>query len=53
MIFENLEYYEEIDSTQSEIWRRIEKNTIKNGTVICADVQTKGMRNTWEKVVYK
>jgi len=35
-------YYEEIDSTQEEIWRRIQKGTIKNGTLILADIQTKG-----------
>lgn len=35
-------YYKEIDSTQLEIWRRIEKNTIQNGTLIMTDIQTKG-----------
>ena len=35
-------YYPEIDSTQLEVWRRIEKGTIKNGTLIIADIQTKG-----------
>ena len=36
-------YYETIDSTQKEIWRRIENNTIKNGTIVIADIQTDGM----------
>lgn len=35
-------YYETIDSTQSEIWRRINKNNIENGTLIFADIQTCG-----------
>lgn len=38
----NYIYYKTIDSTQLEIWRRVEKNDIKNGTVIRADIQTKG-----------
>lgn len=38
----NFIHYKEIDSTQLEIWRRIENNTIKNGTVIQADLQTDG-----------
>lgn len=38
----NSKYYKEIDSTQSEIWRRYEKNEIPNGTLIMADYQTKG-----------
>ena len=35
-------YYEEIDSTQNEIWRLIESKTIKNKTLIMADIQTNG-----------
>lgn len=35
-------YYPEIDSTQNEIWRRIEKNTIENGLVVMAGRQTEG-----------
>lgn len=35
-------YYESIDSTQSEIWRRIDKNNIEDGTLIFADIQTCG-----------
>lgn len=38
-------YYKQIDSTQLEIYRRIEK--IENGTVIIADIQTNGKRDTW------
>jgi len=37
----NAIYYQEIDSTQSEIWRRYEKG-IPNGTLIMADYQTNG-----------
>ena len=36
------EHYEEIDSTQIEIHRRIEKCKIQNGTIIMADRQTNG-----------
>lgn len=35
-------FYPEIDSTQSEIWRRIENHTITNGSVVIADIQTQG-----------
>ena len=35
-------YYKEIDSTQDEIWRKIENKTINNGTLIIADIQTNG-----------
>lgn len=38
----NFIHYKKIDSTQLEIWRRIKKNNIKNGTVISADIQTNG-----------
>lgn len=48
----NIIYYEEIDSTQLEVWRQVEKNTILNGTIILADKQTTGKRNTWKKMVY-
>ncbi len=48
----NIICYKEIDSTQLEIWRRLEKNTIKNGTIILADIQTRGKRNTWKKMAY-
>ena len=36
------EKYEEIDSTQTEIHRRIEKCKIQNGTIIMANRQTNG-----------
>lgn len=39
----NIYHYEKIDSTQKEIWRRIEKKQIKNGTIILADIQTGGI----------
>lgn len=48
----NFIYYEEIDSTQLDIWRRLEKNNIENGTVIMADIQNNGRRNAWKKMAY-
>lgn len=39
----NIYHYEKIDSTQKEIWRKIEKKQIKNGTIILADIQTGGI----------
>lgn len=48
----NVIHYQEIDSTQLEVWRQVEKNALVNGTIILADKQTKGKRNTWKKVVY-
>lgn len=50
---QNVSYHKTIDSTQLEVWRRIEKNSIKNGTIILADIQTNGKRNTWKKMVYR
>lgn len=35
-------FYHKIDSTQLEIWRRIEENKIENKIVIIADIQTNG-----------
>lgn len=35
-------YYEEIDSTQDEIWRLIDNKKIVNGQLIAANIQTKG-----------
>lgn len=46
-------YYKEIDSTQLEIWRRIENKQIKNGTVIMAEIQTKGKRYTRKGLAYR
>ena len=39
---QNFKYYEKIDSTQSEVWRLIKNNVIQNGTLVMADIQTKG-----------
>ena len=39
----NMFYYKTIDSTQKEVFRRIEENNIKNGTVIYSDLQTSGV----------
>lgn len=35
-------YYKRIDSTQNEIWRKVKNKTIKNGTLVIADIQTNG-----------
>mgnify|MGYP004659822575 FL=1 len=35
-------FYHKIDSTQLEIWRRIEANKIENKIVVIADIQTNG-----------
>lgn len=48
----NIIYYKEIDSTQLEIWRRVEKDAIENGTIILADIQTNGKRNPWKKMAH-
>lgn len=39
----NYIFYKQIDSTQKEIWRRINQENIINGTVIRADSQTAGI----------
>lgn len=36
-------YYDEIDSTQKEAWRQVEKESIDNGTIIIASSQTAGI----------
>lgn len=36
-------HYKKIDSTQKEIWRRVKNGTIKNKTMIFADIQTAGI----------
>ncbi len=36
-------YYNTIDSTQKEIWRRIYEENIENGTLIFSDYQTSGI----------
>lgn len=35
--------FKQIDSTQKEIWRRVNQGNIENGTVIRADIQTDGI----------
>ena len=49
----NIEYYENIDSTQLEVWRRINKKQIENGTVIISEIQTNGKRYTWKNMAYR
>ena len=39
----NIFYYKTIDSTQKEIWRRVDDDKIENGTLIFADIQTGGI----------
>ena len=46
-------YYATIDSTQLEVWRRVNKHQIKNGTLVVADIQTNGKRNTWKSMAYR
>lgn len=36
-------YYDKIDSTQKEVWRKLQNNEIDNGTLIIADIQTDGI----------
>lgn len=40
IIAKNVVFYEKIDSTQKEIWRRLDSGNIKNGTLIYANIQT-------------
>lgn len=40
---EKTTHYKSIDSTQKEIWRKIQNKTIENGEVIIADIQTEGI----------
>lgn len=35
-------FYEEIDSTQDEIWRLVDNKKIVNGQLVAANIQTKG-----------
>ena len=39
----NIFYYKTIDSTQKEIWRRVDDDKIESGTLIFADIQTGGI----------
>lgn len=39
----NVIHYKTIDSTQKEIWRRVKNKTIKDKTMIIADIQTAGI----------
>ena len=39
----NIIFYKEIDSTQREVWRLIEKKSAPSGTVVIADIQTKAV----------
>ncbi|MBR2744055.1 MAG: biotin--[Clostridia bacterium] len=38
-----LDFFDELDSTQSEVWRLIKNNTIKNGEMVVANIQTAGV----------
>ena len=50
---QSVTFYESIDSTQNEIWRRLENKAIKNGELIVSQIQTNGIRNTWKKMVHR
>ena len=53
LLGKNIDFFDEIDSTQLEILRRIKKNKIKNGEIVVANIQTKGIRYTRKKMVYR
>lgn len=38
----NMLFYDEIDSTQSEVWRLYENQETPSGTLVLADIQTQG-----------
>lgn len=38
----NVIFYKETDSTQKRIWELVEKDSIENGTLVCAELQTEG-----------
>ena len=38
-----ISFYEKIDSTQKEIWRKIKSESIKTGELIIAEIQTNGI----------
>lgn len=42
ILAQNMMYYLQIDSTQDEIWRLVKNKTIKNGTLVLAEIQTAG-----------
>lgn len=46
-------FYEIIDSTQKEICRRVQKQDIKNGQLILAQLQTDAIRNSWKKMAHR
>lgn len=44
VIGKSVYYYDEIDSTQKELWKRIENDkNLSNGTIILSDIQTAGV----------
>ena len=49
----NFVYLDQVDSTQLEILRKIENKKIENGSLVLADIQTNGLRNTWKTVVHR
>lgn len=42
-----------VDSTQKEIWRKIQNQDIKNGQLICTQLQTNGIRYPWKNMAYR
>lgn len=49
----NLYYYKTIDSTQLEVWRKINSKTIEDGAIIISEKQTNAKRNTWKEMVHR
>ena len=43
MLLKKKIYYKTIDSTQKEIWRRVNEGKIETGTLIYTDIQTSGI----------
>lgn len=49
MIGQNFIYFKSIDSTQSYVKKLDSENAIKNGTVVCSDIQTAGVGTHFRK----
>ena len=49
----NAKHYNQIDSTQKEIWRQVENKHAKSGDLIMADIQTKGIGTHRQNMAYR
>ena len=47
----NAIYYKQIDSTQNRIWKLLKNENTPNGTLVIADIQTKGI-GTHDRIWY-